>query len=228
MFQLAMILRKRSREDNGMGGSRLKRDSQRKNQSPRFLIVSEGAVTERQYLEAIRQSRRIRTAQIVYQPPPPTSPMEIVQKAVSMRKEAAKRDPFDEVWCIFDVEARVSQKSSPRLQEAINVALKEDVLVALSNPCFELWILLHSQDREAWTASEKIQEECYSCGLVRDKKIINVEMLLRNYSVARNRAVKLEHKHDREQKVGAAARNPASTVYKLVDKIYERFPATAI
>ncbi|HEY6422549.1 MAG TPA: RloB family protein [Pseudonocardiaceae bacterium] len=48
-------------------------------------------------------------------------------------------DEFDEVWCVVD-------SDEFDLEPAVALAAKLDVRLAVSNPCFELWLLLHHQD----------------------------------------------------------------------------------
>ncbi|MBC7783381.1 MAG: RloB domain-containing protein, partial [Burkholderiales bacterium] len=47
---------------------------------------------------------------------------------------------YDEVWCVIDVEAH---GKNPNLTHAIEQARQAEIQVALSNPCFEVWILWH-------------------------------------------------------------------------------------
>ncbi|MGA9669933.1 MAG: RloB family protein [Terracidiphilus sp.] len=195
-----------------------------KKQSPRFLIVSEGELTEQQYLAAIRRSLRARSNDIHFIPPGPTSPVEIVKKALYLRREAnAERDPYDFVWCIFDVESKVDQRARPRLSDAIAMAQQLKIEVALSNPCFELWILLHEFQQEAWIGSDKVQGLCASLGLVVRKEIQAPDPLIGKFGIARGRAESLEEKHNRETRTRAEERNPSSLVYRLVDAIYKEF-----
>lgn len=49
-----------------MGSRKFRRKQNSKDQNPRLLIVSEGAVTELEYIEAVKKSRAIRSAQIEY------------------------------------------------------------------------------------------------------------------------------------------------------------------
>jgi len=195
-----------------------------KRQNPRFLIVSEGELTEQQYLGAIRRSLRARSNEIHFIPPGPTSPVEIVQRALYLRRQAnAEKDPYDFVWCIFDVESKVDQKARPRLSDAIAMAHDLDINIALSNPCFELWILLHEVQQEAWIGSDKVQSLCSSRGLVVRKEIQAPNRLIEKFEIARRHAERLEEKHDRETRTRAEERNPSSLVYRLVDAIYAAF-----
>jgi hypothetical protein len=157
-------------------------------------------------------------------PPGPTSPLEIVKRALDLRKNAkAEKDPYDFVWCIFDVESRSDQKARPKLADAIAMARKVRIDVALSNPCFELWILLHEQQQEAWIGNDKVQSLCSSLALVVKKEIQAPDRLIEKYPTARERAAHLEEKHAREMRIRAEDKNPSSTVYKLVDTIFQAF-----
>jgi RloB-like protein len=208
-----------------MGSRKFRRKQKSKDQNPRLLIVSEGAVTELEYIEAVKKSRAIRSAQIEYVPPGPTSPVEIVQRALALRERDRRHDPFDAVWCMFDAEVKITQQARPGLSQAFTLARSHDVSVAFSNPCFELWILLHAEDKQAWIDSHAIQARCSNLGLVDDKHLCAVGTLLNNYGQARKRALALEAKHDREGRTLAADRNPSSLVFGLVDAIFETFPS---
>jgi hypothetical protein len=201
-----------------------KQRSKLKKQNARFLIVSEGELTEQQYLAAIRRSLRARSNDILFIPPGPTSPVEIVKKARDLRRKAnAEKDPYDFVWCVFDVESKMDQKARPRLSEAIAMARQLDINVALSNPCFELWILLHEVQQEAWIGSDRAQSLCSSLGLVVHKAIQAPDQLIEKFGIARGRAESLEEKHDRETRTVAEERNPSSLVYLLIDAIHKAF-----
>ena len=71
------------------------------------------------------------------------SPMQLVEEAAAKRVidlRAAKRGqgaPYDEYWCVFDVDEH------PYLNRALELARTSGISIALSNPCLELWFLLH-------------------------------------------------------------------------------------
>lgn len=50
-------------------------------------------------------------------------------------------DAFDEVWAVFDWDEHADEVASAR-----GAASDAGVLVALSNPCFEVWLLWHFTD----------------------------------------------------------------------------------
>jgi hypothetical protein len=209
-----------------MGRSTFSQARKQRKQYKRFLVVSEGIVTEKQYLNAIKRSRRIRSGDLVFVPPGPTSPLEIVKRARDLqRKESAKGDKYDFVWCIFDVESGVDQSARPGLSDALSMAVKLKISVAFSNPCFELWVLLHRQMHEASIDRHAVQRLCSNLNLVTGKHIRNPGQLLDNYSLARNHARSLEERHNRDKRIRAEDRNPSSRVFELVDAIYIEFEA---
>lgn len=48
-------------------------------------------------------------------------------------------DEFDEVWCVVD-------SDEFDLEPVVLLAARLDVRLAVSTPCFEVWLLLHHQD----------------------------------------------------------------------------------
>jgi hypothetical protein len=207
-----------------MGKRDFKRKTESRRQNPRFLIVSEGAVTECEYLTALTKLLKIPSAKIMIAPPPPTSPKEIVKKARKLKKEARKDDPYDAVWCIFDVEAKVSQNARPGLADAVQIAKANKIFIALSNPCFELWILLHEKQHTATIYSDDVQHVCSSLGLVEGKHICNPNRILNNCQTAIQRAKDLDAMHQGNKTDKHEDQSPSSGVYKLVEAIYKAFP----
>ncbi|MCG5465063.1 RloB family protein [Micromonospora sp. NPDC053740] len=60
------------------------------------------------------------------------SPVNVVRGAARRRQ----RDDFDEAWAVCDVDDFATEPAS---REAVDA----DVNLAWSNPCFEVWLLLH-------------------------------------------------------------------------------------
>jgi len=60
------------------------------------------------------------------------------EQLVKTATEFVRRSPrdYDEVWCVFDVDQF-------DIREAVRRAREREVNLAISNPCFELWLLLH-------------------------------------------------------------------------------------
>lgn len=103
-------------------GSRRERSS--------FLILCEGR-TEKGYFSGMRSRNG-----------PQIDVDEPGGDHLSIVRSAAKRisDEYDAVWCVLDTEL-----DSGLAKAIIEEAARHDVQVALSVPCFELWLILHKR-----------------------------------------------------------------------------------
>jgi len=108
-----------------------------------ILVVCEGAKTEPQYFEGLREKWRLQSAQVeVHGEDCGSDPLSVVSHAVDLKdaRRRAKRDgppPYDQVWCVID------HDQHPKLPDAIQKAKAHKTELALSVPCFEFWYLLH-------------------------------------------------------------------------------------
>lgn len=117
-----------------------------------FLIFCEGVRTEPEYLRALKMQHFVREKAAVdlrVQPGHGGSvPRTLVTLAVEARDRAMNEEgEIDEFWCVFDIE---QPRNHPGLNEALADAERNSIAVAISNPCFELWLILHFQDQGAW------------------------------------------------------------------------------
>ncbi|MFZ4580430.1 MAG: RloB family protein [Myxococcota bacterium] len=63
----------------------------------------------------------------------------------------ARRSPRRRVWCVFD------RDQHEHFTEACNLAEGCGVQLAVSNPCFELWVLLHFEYRNTAVHRHDVQ-----------------------------------------------------------------------
>jgi hypothetical protein len=68
------------------------------------------------------------------------SPEQLVGYAAKLRDQGA--GSYDEVWCVVDVD-------DFDIPKAVTAAAKAGISLAVSDPCFELWLLLHFADHRA-------------------------------------------------------------------------------
>lgn len=115
------------------------------------MIACEGKATEPGYFEGIRISRRLPTVQVIVVPHAGTDPVTIVLAAHAAQdalKAERRWQAGDSAWAVFDGdEHRVSNPDN--WARAIALARSRHIGLAVSNPCFELWYLLHLQDQTA-------------------------------------------------------------------------------
>ncbi|WP_316959620.1 RloB family protein [Streptomyces sp. TRM68367] len=106
-----------------------------------MLVVCGSKETERQYLQGLREHLRNPAVSVVVRGKA-CSPAQLV--AYARRQRNIGKGDFDEVWCVFDVDQFVD------VAEAAVAARRAGIRVAVSNPCFELWLLLHFAPQTAY------------------------------------------------------------------------------
>lgn len=114
---------------------------QRKIQN-KMYIFCEGTKTEPQYLEAFIEDRVKQKSKVIKIPPTKkNTPVQLVDEAIDKKKskDTIEGDVF---WVVYDRES-VLKYPKKLHREAYAKALKHGIRVALSNVCFEFWILLH-------------------------------------------------------------------------------------
>lgn len=176
-------------------------------------VLTEGAVTEPDYLDLWRRQSPsvvvdINTETAGY------APLSRVQEARRMKRSQRRKDPdFDEIWCVFDVD------DHPNLNSAIAEARDAGIEIAVSNPCFELWLVLHVEDQTTEVDRHTIQRRAGHLGLIEGKSIPEAAKgtILHGYESAKSRARACEKRHHLgDRRPGA---NPSSGVWRLIDSI---------
>jgi hypothetical protein len=99
----------------------------------RILVVCGAAKTEKQYLEGLRDAKRRANIAIKIRTEP-KDPMAVVRAAIRLRD--TDKEAFDECWVVLDVD----EFDIPPVEK---FAAEQGIKIALSNPCFEYWLLLH-------------------------------------------------------------------------------------
>jgi RloB-like protein len=126
----------------------------------RFTIVCEGKNTEPAYFKALKAT--IRDARVVLDMIPAAGvPMTIAERSVELvrrtnvvRRKRGRVDSYeenDEVWAVFD------RDKHDKYAEAVMLCENKGVRVARSNPCFEVWIILHHTDFDRPDDSHAVQ-----------------------------------------------------------------------
>lgn len=160
-------------------------------QRRQILVFTEGAKTEPGYLLDVYRRNRERV--IVTVSSFHGAPLSLVRAAVRQRRaheldqRRGRGAAYDEYWCMFDVDEH------PGIPEALGLARSHEIRIAVSNPCIELWFLLHFIDQTA------------------------LELLAACHEAARIRAKNLEKKHEGDGSPGQS--NPSSSAWRIVDAI---------
>ena len=123
-----------------------------------FLVVTEGKNTEPNYLKALRTRFQLAVENVEIHHPNGTDPITLVEKAIELRDERKKQAKkgsgvaYDEVWVVFDLEKPNDER---RMQAKQAMAIKDanNIKFAISDPCFEYWLLLHEEYTTAQLAN---------------------------------------------------------------------------
>jgi hypothetical protein len=119
-----------------------RRENQQRRRGPsrqprnRVLVICGGERTEPDYLNGLKQWARNPAVRVtvVGRGKDPSALVDLARS----RRQAAPEE-IDEVWCVFDVD-------DFDVAPAVRAASAAGIEVAVSNPCFEVWLLMHHVD----------------------------------------------------------------------------------
>lgn len=183
---------------------------------PQLLLYVEGERTEEEYL--VYWSQLYRTKIRVTIAPERGVPSTLVDLAIKAKRQAGREarrgrgSAWDDIWCVFDEDAH------PGLHDAIARATANDIRLAVSSPCIELWFILHFEDQTGHISRRDAQSRArrlLDCGKgLTDQALV---LLGERHDNARDRAISLDAKHAND---GSPQRsNPSSEMWKLIDQI---------
>ena len=187
-----------------------------------FLIVCEGKKTEPLYFEALKQDLPRGVLEVVIKGEG-CNTLTLLDRALE-HKEALITDQarvVDQVWIVFD---RDDFRPSD-FDNAIAKANSEKVHAAWSNECFELWYVLHFEDRK----SALPRQDCEGLltrflGVPYQKNDPQMyERLKDKIDVALQRAAKLANEHKASKRPPHQA-NPCTQVHELIAALRQYLP----
>ena len=105
-----------------------------------FIVATEGKETEKQYFRIFNNSR-IKVEILATTEDGKSSP-EYVLERLDIFKERYDLDEDDMLWLVSDVDRWGAKK----LSSVCSQARQKGYNLAISNPCFEVWLTLHFED----------------------------------------------------------------------------------
>ncbi|MEU6410637.1 RloB family protein [Microbispora sp. NPDC046933] len=205
------------RASHGPRGSRQPQTAQRRE----ILVFTEGRKTEPLYIQ--QWHRKHRDQVIVAIGDFHGGPLQLVEAARDRRESDLREQKrgrgraFDEYWCVFDVDEHHS------LPRAIELASLSSINIAVSNPCIELWFVLHFKDQRA--SLDRYEAQDSAKALLGCDKVLTtraLEQLIERHEIAMSRAQALDRKHDGD---GSPSRsNPSTDVWRLIQRIRRSTP----
>ena len=196
-----------------------------------FVLAFEGNMTEEKYFSEFRNSKKFNDELIYLHllkrnvKDTNSAPNHVFNKLKREAKDEYNFKKGDELWMIIDTDR---WKNIPKIIEACKGL--ENMFVAVSNPCFEFWLLLHIKETEEYSNEEltllfqnkktgnrnyvetKIVEIVGSY----NKANLNTDDFLSNIDKAISRAKRLDQpKEEFPTKLG-------SHIYKLMEKVKKK------
>lgn len=185
----------------------------------RVLIACEGSATEPIYFDSLCRDLGLAGDEVeILGDESGSHPLSVVtcaQRRVKrlMRTLELDTSPYDSVWCVFDCDQH------PRVKDAIGRAASLGFKVAFSNPCFELWFLLHFAYSSAELSGREVRMRLakFIPGYGKSQDVY--DLLVPHQETARTHAERLRAYHKRAG--DPLDRNPSTTVDRLVHELIE-------
>lgn len=192
-------------------------------QRSKFIIITNGKESEKNYFEALRASHRsIFDIKVEFDNADPVS---LVKRAIR------ENDRSNQVWIVFDKD----EFPSAAVYDAIREAHKHRIGVAFSNAAFEVWLINHFRElRHEHTASELVKEldallvrEGYSKGYSKsDSEVFKKRFVSRIDDAIQSSKISLQkRKAEYDSAIHGSHSypycdwNPCTTVHELVEAL---------
>jgi hypothetical protein len=196
-----------------------------KNPRRRLLVVCEGKVTEPTYINGfVRITRNATVAVKIHGEH--GDPRKLVEMAKEEKKraeaEASRQEDdflaYDEVWCAFD------RDQHERFHDACEMARANQLELAASVPCIELWLLLHFRDSPG--ARHRLDvRKLLKKFLPGYDKHFDFKDVAGRVDQAIERARRLDQESER---LGEPFRNPTTGFYRLIESIARNEPPVPV
>lgn len=172
---------------------------------PLYVIATEGEVTEKIYFNGAFRRKNIRMP-ILATKKGNSSPEKVLKRLNKYKTKYAASS--DELWLVID-----RDNWNKNTLSAIEKECKaRGFNLAISNPCFELWLLLHqNKPKQPLTASE-CDKELKKLIKGYNKSKFNIDCIVENISQAIEHAKVLDNNKNIQDA-------PSTKVFKLVEKL---------
>lgn len=190
----------------------------------RFILFCEGEKTEPDYFAAISRANsnalvEIKSHRGVGVPYTVAEQASQYAKTHERKRRGRSRKmsfgEYDQVWAVFD------RDDHPRFNEAIDLCQRNGIRIARSNPCFELWLILHETDYNKPNSRHRVQAFLHELRPEYDRKrskTPDCEDLVSRVKDAEERA---ETQLRNRELDGCPFGNPSTTVGQLTRAIRE-------
>lgn len=190
-------------------------------QKSKILIAAEGKnKTEKTYFSNFEDGKK--SYNITYARGNNTDPLKLVKMLIKEIDELKLDLQDDDVaYCIFDTD--VDPNKNKIIEEAIQLAKKNNIKIITSSPCIELWFLLHYDYTTANMDNEEVIKRLKEYYPKYEKNINIYPDIIKGIDLAIERAKKLEkYQNDNNRRIGTVEANPNTEVYKIVKYLMKK------
>lgn len=186
-----------------------------------ILIGAEGKnQTERKYFKAFNQAQS--EYKIMAGKGNNTDPVGVVEDLLkSAKQEELDLKDGDMLACFIDVDFKKGRDQE--LRAAMKLARQNNISVFLSNPCFEIWYLLHFRySTKLYGSNEEVIKElgCYISDYSKSKDVYN--LIENKIDQALLNTKRLESYHLENGTNDRLKKLPSTEAYKLIEMILEK------
>ena len=197
--------------------NRKKRGWQTREERKILLVATEGNnKTEKNYFTEFNRTQN--RYHIVFAEGNNTDPAKVVtDAAVSSENRGLELTHGDKAYAVVDTDFGKEKQ----IQEARRLAEKYRVDLLLSNPCFEIWFLLHFRySTRGYSSNSEVLDEIKNRWSDYEKNMESFSSITDRTEIAIENAMQLEKYHEKNnEKVVIERCNPSTNVYKLVELI---------
>lgn len=118
-----------------------------------IIIATEGTYTEGQYFRGLTSDEKYRNSRVhveVLERETTLSSPENVMSHLDNFKRTYRLNKYDELWMVIDVDKWGDEK----LSDIATQCSQKNYSLAVSNPCFEIWLLLHLTGLDIYSDAE--------------------------------------------------------------------------
>ena len=194
---------------------RIKRGGVEREPKVRFFLFCEGRNTEPAYFRAVREELY---GDVLIEIEGGVGEPRTVADRACARKRQNRKGSFqknDRFWAVFD------RDDHQKFDEAVGFCQANEIGVARSDPCFELWLILHEKDYDSPDGSEAVQKELATLRPEYDRRGRKIpdcgEMVKRLPDAEERSRQQLNRRHGENNPFG----RPSTTVGELTKEIRE-------
>lgn len=119
-----------------------------------IIIAAEGTQTEKKYFTDLATDEKYRNpkvhVEVLDRPSTASSPIHIIEMLDSFRRKYNLQTGYDELWLVIDIDKWRPQM----LTDIASQCLQKGYSLAVSNPAFEVWLLLHLRSLDDYNSDE--------------------------------------------------------------------------